>query len=86
MQNIVEIRKLNYNYGEKTIFNNLNLEIKSKRFVTILGKNGSGKTTLANLLIGLIDSNGSITIDGIVLGNETKKFLRKDIGIVFESI
>ena len=85
MQNIVEIKKLNFNYGNQTVFKDLNLEIKSKRFVTILGKNGSGKTTLANILIGLIDSNGKIIIDGIILSKDTKKFLRKDIGIVFEN-
>ena len=85
MQNIIEIKKLDFKYGEKTIFKNLNLEIKSKRFVTILGKNGSGKTTLTNILMGLIDSDGKIIIDGIILSNDTKKFLRKDIGVVFEN-
>jgi energy-coupling factor transport system ATP-binding protein len=85
MQNIVEINKLDFNYKDKEIFKDFNLDIKSKRFVTILGKNGSGKTTLTNILMGLIDSNGKIIIDGIILSNETKKFLRKNIGVVFEN-
>ena len=85
MQNIIEIKGLNYKYGEKEIFKNLNLDIKAKRFVTILGKNGSGKSTLTNILMGLVDYDGKIIIDGIVLGNDTKKFLRKEIGIVFEN-
>lgn len=85
MQNIIEIKGLNHSYGDKCVFNKLNLEIKPKRFVTILGRNGSGKTTLTNILIGLIDTDGKIIIDGITLSNETKKFLRKDIGIVFEN-
>lgn len=85
MQNLVEIKKLDFSYGEKVIFKDFDLEIKPKRFVTILGKNGSGKTTLINILMGLIDSKGKIIIDGIILSKETKKFLRKDIGIVFEN-
>lgn len=85
MQNIIEIKGLNHSYGDKCIFNDLNLEIKPKRFVTILGKNGSGKTTLTNIMMGLTDYDGKIVIDGIVLSNDTKKFLRKDIGIVFEN-
>ena len=85
MQNLVEIKKLDFSYGEKVIFKDFDLEIKPKRFVTILGKNGSGKTTLTNILMGLIDSKGRIIIDGIILSKETKKFLRKDIGIVFEN-
>ena len=85
MQNIIEIKGLNHSYGDKCIFNDLYLEIKPKRFVTILGKNGSGKTTLTNIMMGLTDYDGKIVIDGIVLSNDTKKFLRKDIGIVFEN-
>ena len=85
MQNIIEIKGLNHSYGDKCIFNDLNLEIKPKRFVTILGKNGSGKTTLTNIMMGLTDYDGKIVIDGIVLSNDTKKFLRKDIRIVFEN-
>ena len=85
MQNIIEIKGLNYKYSDKQIFNNFNLEIKPKRFVTILGANGSGKTTLANILIGLVNYDGKIIIDGITLSSETKKFLRKDIGIIFEN-
>ncbi len=85
MQNIIEIKRLDYKYGDKTVFNNLSLDIKSKRFVTILGRNGSGKTTLINIIMGLLDSDGKIVIDGIVLSNDTKKFLRKSIGVVFEN-
>lgn len=85
MQNIIEIKGLNHNYGDKIIFKNLNLEIKPKRFVTILGKNGSGKTTLTNILIGLVETDCKIIIDGITLSNDTKKFLRRDIGIIFEN-
>ena len=85
MQNIIEIKGLNHSYGDKCVFNKMNLEIKPKRFATILGKNGSGKTTLTNILMGLVDYDGKIIIDGIVLGNDTKKFLRRNIGIVFEN-
>ena len=85
MQNIIEIKGLSHSYGDKCIFNKMNLEIKPKRFATILGKNGSGKTTLTNILMGLVDYDGKIIIDGIVLGNDTKKFLRRNIGIVFEN-
>ena len=85
MRNAIEIKDLNFQYGNHVVFNKLNLNIKEKRFVTILGASGSGKSTLANILVGLIDSNGKIIIDGIVLSNDTKKFLRSEIGVVFEN-
>lgn len=48
--NIIEIKNLNFKYGNKIIFDNLNLSIKKNSFVTVLGANGSGKSTLAQLI------------------------------------
>lgn len=50
------INNLNY----KNIFKNLNLEIKDKEFITIIGGSASGKTTLVNFLIGKIKSDNVI--------------------------
>ena len=54
---VVQIKNLNFNYGENVIFNNFNLNISEGKFVTILGKNGSGKTTLAKILGGFYKKN-----------------------------
>lgn len=54
---VVQIKNLNFNYGENVIFNNFNLNISEGKFVTILGKNGSGKTTLAKILSGFYKKN-----------------------------
>lgn len=53
----VQIKNLNFNYGENVIFDNFNLNISEGKFVTILGKNGSGKTTLAKILSGFYKKN-----------------------------
>ena len=39
--------------GEKTIIQDLNLEIDNKKFIVVTGPNGGGKTTLAKLIMGL---------------------------------
>ena len=54
---VVQIKNLNFNYGENVIFNNFNLNISEGKFVTILGKNGSRKTTLAKILGGFYKKN-----------------------------
>ena len=54
---VVQIKNLNFNYGENVIFNNFNLNISEGKFVTILGKNGSGKTTFAKILGGFYKKN-----------------------------
>ncbi len=40
-------------YGSNTVIENLNLEIKSGEFVTLLGPSGCGKTTLLRMIAGL---------------------------------
>lgn len=46
--------RLKYPYGDRKIFNNLNLEIKNKEKVLLLGPSGSGKSTLLNVLSGIV--------------------------------
>lgn len=48
----LEIKNLAAGY-DKPLFENLNLTIEPRQFVTIMGENGSGKTTLLDCLMGL---------------------------------
>lgn len=45
-------------YGEKTVFENLNLSIKKGEITAVLGESGSGKTTLLNIIASLTDFTG----------------------------
>ena len=68
--------------------NDVNLEIEDGEFVFIVGDSGSGKSTLIKLLLKELEpSEGTITIDGKVLGKikrrQIPKFRRK-IGVVFQ--
>lgn len=58
----ISIRDLCFNYGNIQVFKNLNINIYSGCFTTILGKNGSGKTTLANILAGNLKYKGKILV------------------------
>ncbi len=54
--------------------NGLTLHLPRGRIVGLLGPNGSGKTTLLKLIAGLlVPTFGSITVDGVPVGVETKK-------------
>lgn len=58
------------------ILGGVNLEVKEKEIVSILGGNGSGKTTLLNVLSGQYRPYyGKVTIDGKLL----KKYKRKEL-------
>lgn len=83
--NIIEIKDLNFKYDDKTIFENLNLNIEKGSFTTVIGNNGSGKSTLVKILVGLLKASGEIKINDIVLDKENIKEIRKLIGVVFEN-
>lgn len=90
--NIIRLNKVNKIYGEKIknhVIHDLDLEIKEKSFVSIIGQSGSGKSTLLNMM-GTLDtqSYGEIYIDGINTTKMSKKELaelrNKKIGFIFQ--
>jgi ABC-type Fe3+/spermidine/putrescine transport system ATPase subunit len=42
----IEIKSLDFSYGQQKIINNFSLEIKKGEFIALLGPNGVGKTTI----------------------------------------
>jgi sulfonate transport system ATP-binding protein len=64
----VKIMGLTKTYGEKTVLQNLDLEIAPGEFVAIVGRSGGGKSTLLRLIAGFEDvTDGGILIDGMPL-------------------
>lgn len=63
------------NLNCKDIFKNLNLEIKDKDFITIIGSSASGKSTLVNFLIKKIE-NDNVIID----------YKKEEISVIFDDI
>ncbi len=69
--NILELQNITKNYGEKNIFNDYNLEIKSGEFLMIIGQSGRGKTTLLNILNLLEDfDKGKLLYKGNTIKNK----------------
>lgn len=85
---MIKINNLCKKFDDKTIFLDLNLEIKTGEFVALSGGSGSGKTTLINMIGGLeaFDS-GSIYIDDIEVKTGKKKisFFREKVGFLFQN-
>lgn len=62
----VRIENLTVKYGDKTVIERMNLDVKDGEFFVILGSSGSGKTTLLRSIAGLTEiSGGHIYIDDI---------------------
>lgn len=81
-----------YGKGDSAVhaLKDVNLELPSGKFISIVGKSGSGKSTLMNI-VGALDSctSGEVEIDGEVLNNKTSNQLadyrNKKIGYIFQS-
>ena len=62
---IIQNLYYSYNNNQNNVINNLNLRIKDKEKIAIVGSSGSGKSTLMKLLIGLYKTQyGNIYIGG----------------------
>jgi ABC-2 type transport system ATP-binding protein len=65
------------------VLNNINLEFTSGKVYGLKGKNGSGKTMLMRAICGLIRTDGSIEIDGKILGKDMS--FPESIGVLIEN-
>jgi iron complex transport system ATP-binding protein len=63
--NVLEVRDLCFSYGEKSILENINFELRRGELLAVLGANGSGKSTLFRCLLGLDNRyNGKVILEG----------------------
>tara|TARA_B110000483_G_scaffold17874_1_gene19784 strand:+ start:799 stop:1467 length:669 start_codon:yes stop_codon:yes gene_type:complete len=93
MNNILELKKISRNYflNNKilTIFDNINISIKRKERVALVGSSGSGKTSLLHIA-GLLEapSSGSVFVGGEEIKWDSDKILSNyrlnDIGFIFQ--
>ncbi len=68
----IELENISKWFGERQVFENINLKLESPASLAIIGPNGCGKTTLLKIICGLIrPSCGKVTIKQD--GQELKK-------------
>ncbi|MEP7371433.1 MAG: ABC transporter ATP-binding protein [Nitrosospira sp.] len=83
LQQGISLKHISFDYGPKSIFRDLNIEISVKSFTTITGTSGVGKSTLLDLLCGLAEpKSGEILIDGVSLHEINLRLWRYMIGYV----
>lgn len=52
MANVLEIKNACLKFGERSIWNDLNLDVQEGEFVAVIGANGSGKSMLLKSILG----------------------------------
>jgi general L-amino acid transport system ATP-binding protein len=84
---IIAIRDMNKWYGEFHVLKNINLEVKEREVLVIIGPSGSGKSTLIRCINRLEEhQEGDIVVDGILLSNDVRNIsaIRRETGMVFQ--
>lgn len=71
--------------SDKTLIDNMNIDVLPGQTVAIVGPTGAGKTTLVNLLMRFYELNdGKITIDGMNITDLKRSNLRGMFGMVLQ--
>jgi cell division transport system ATP-binding protein len=86
---MIHFKNISKKYGPDAIaLRNINLHIRPKEFVSIIGQSGAGKTTLSKLLIGQEKpSTGNLVVGGwdiTGIKNYEIPYLRRQIGVVYQ--
>ena len=88
-EKIIEVKNLTAKYGEKTILNDISIDIYKNEITVILGASGGGKTTLMKNIIRLVEPHsGSVKIFGQEVTNmEEEDFnkILKRTGMLFQN-
>lgn len=74
-----------FSYGDRNVFDALNLEIKEGSSLAVVGPSGGGKTTLVGLLLRFFDpDSGAVLRNGVDIQRYTLDSLRGNIGLVMQ--
>lgn len=80
---VIKLENVSKKIKGATILEDVNLEFVSGKVYGLKGKNGSGKTMLMRAICGLIRTEGTITINGKVLGKDIS--FPESIGVLIEN-
>jgi ATP-binding cassette subfamily B protein len=81
----VTVRGASFRYGNRSVLNDVSLDIKAGEMIGLVGHSGSGKSTLVNLICRFYDvSEGAILIDGMDIRALPVAEYRRHIGLVLQ--
>lgn len=86
---MIKAENIEKSFGSLKVLKGVNLEIKAREIVSIVGTSGAGKTTLLQILGTLLPyDSGSVKINGeLISGMKNKnlaRFRNQNIGFVFQ--
>ena len=84
---MIEYKHVALRYGEKSVLEDVNLEIKDGEFMVLVGPSGSGKTTMLKMINRLLEpTDGNIYMDDKRIKDYNQRDLRLSTGYVLQQI
>ena len=82
----IDIQNMSFSYNaDKMILDDINLSIKAKQHIALIGASGSGKTTLAQIISGFYEKDmGIIKYNKVLTEELDKQSLRENIFLVLQ--
>ncbi len=82
---MIEVKRLRKEYDGIVAVDEISFKVEKGEIFALLGPNGAGKTTTIKAILGLINYEGEISIDGMNV-RERGKEIKKKIGYLPESV
>lgn len=84
MNTMIQLSNVTKQYGDITVVNGINLDVKEGEFLTFLGPSGCGKTTTLRMIAGFEQAtNGKILLNGKECGHLPPN--KRDVNTVFQN-
>jgi len=86
---LIELDKVSFRFNDDSnwILKDINLKIKKRDVVGLIGKSGSGKSTLADIIMGLlVPTKGRLIVDGVEINKKNIRAWHKYIAHVPQTI
>ena len=86
---MLELRNIGKSYGSQQVLTDINLIVREKEMVSIMGKSGAGKSTLLAIMAGLVRPDSGLVLfqDKVISALDEEKlaaFRLNNIGFIFQ--
>ena len=83
---MIEFQNVSFAYEKgRPVLRDLSFRIEDGEAVGLIGANGAGKSTVMKLLLGLLQGEGKILVDGVEVKRDTLGEIRRKLGFVLQN-
>ena len=83
---MIEFQNVSFAYEKgRPVLRDLSFRIEDGEAVGLIGANGAGKSTVMKLLLGLLQGEGKILVDGVEVKRDTLGEIKRKLGFVLQN-